>query len=155
MNIKYMIKLKENGNLHGKEWSKNKPMSIFEVEQLEKKYNHGKKIPKAFREYLLLAGLGSAIGVVDHDFDELHTDCKEDMEYCGYTIERPYFVFDNYSSQYSIFYLDDTREDPKIYILDPFGKIEGEEPLVRENLQGTFTTLINEAIYRIKNDILF
>ena len=153
MEIKYMTQLRDNPNISA--IGRRENWNISQIEELEIKYNNDKPFPIAFREYLYLAGDWGGTGVVNEDWDDLYKDCKEDMEYCGYSLERPYFIFDNYSSQYSIFYLDDTREDPKIYILDPFGKIEGEEPLVRENLQGTFTNLINEAIYRKKNDLLF
>lgn len=128
---------------------------MSKIEALEAKYNNNKPFPKAFREYLYLAGDWGGTGVVNEDWDDLRTDCQEDLDRFGYKIERPYFVFDNYDSQYSIFFLDEEAEDPKVYILDPYGKKDGEYDLVRPGFISTFSKLINEAIYRIKNDIPF
>ncbi len=131
------------------------PMSLVEISELEIKFNQGSNFPKAFREYLFLAGKWSGEGVVNNDFEDIREDCDEDMEYWGYSLDRPYFVFDQLDSQYSIFYLDDDKEDPLIYILHPSGKKEGMYPLVRSNHMGTFTQLIDEAIHRVKNNIPF
>ncbi|WP_028888314.1 hypothetical protein [Tenacibaculum ovolyticum] len=153
MEIKYMKKLeaeKQVGKIAPRE-----PMELKEIKQVEEKFNSGKIFPLAFREYLFLAGKWGGEGIVDPDFDDVREDCEEDLEYCGYSMERPYFVFDILDGQSSIFYLDEEDEDPQIHILDPYGKKRGEFPLVRPNFMGTFSKLINEAIHRIKKDISF
>lgn len=153
MEIKYMQKLKANPNI-GKRYLI-EGLKETQIQKLEAKYNNGNEFPKAFREYLFIGGIKGGTGVVYNNFDDLFEDCEEDMEYCKYSIERPFFIFDNYDGQYSIFFLDEKDEDPKIYILDPFGKKRGEFPLVRPSFLETFSKLINEAIYRIKNDVPF
>jgi hypothetical protein len=153
MEIKYLKQLKDNPNL--KSWTSIRGWELSKIEALETKYNKGRKFPLAFREYLFLAGDFGGTGVVNEDWDDLHADCQEDLNYFGYKVQRPYFVFDNYDSQYKIFYLDEELEDPKIFILDPYGKNRGEFDLVRPAFINTFSKLINEAIYRIKNDIPF
>lgn len=153
MNLKYMKLLEENPMIGG-DYSI-KGLDESQIVALEKKYNLDKKFPLVFREYLLIGGEKGGTGVVDNDFDWLHEECEEDLEYCGYSMERPYFVFDRLDGQSSIFYLDEEDEDPKVYILDPYGKKEGEFPLVRPSFISTFSGLINEAIHRIQNDISF
>lgn len=152
MEIKYLNKMKEEPSFAG---YKIEGLNIQEIEKLETIYNKGEIFPKSFREYLYLGGKKGGTGVVDNDFKELHFDCQEDLKRFNYKVERPYFVFDNYDSQYSIFFLDEEFEDPKIYILDPYGKNRGEYDLIRPGFIVTFSKLINEAIYRIKNDIPF
>ena len=154
MEIKYLKQLKDNPNLKPSIGPR-EGWELSKIEALETKYNNGKKFPLAFREYLFLAGDWGGTGVVNEDWDDLREDCQEDLNYFGYKVERPYFVFDNYDSQYSIFYLDEELEDPKLFILDPYGKNRGEFDLVRPSFISTFSKLINEAIYRIKNDIPF
>ncbi|MCK8482332.1 hypothetical protein [Psychroserpens algicola] len=65
---------------------------------LELSLNDEQQFPKAFREYLFLAGKKSGTGVVDNDFKDLKVTCNDDMKYCGYELDRPYFVFDNLDS---------------------------------------------------------
>ena len=153
MEIKFMSKLEKAQKLLGS--GIRKPYNESQIKDLEEQFNKGKKFPRAFREYLFLAGEYGGTGVVDEDWEEIREDCEEDLEYCGYSMERPYFVFDRLDGQYSIFYLDEEDEDPKVYILDPYGKKEGEFPLVRPSFISTFSGLINEAIHRIQNDISF
>lgn len=153
MEIKFMSKLEKAQKLLGS--GIRKPYNESQIKDLEEQFNKGKKFPRAFREYLFLAGEYGGTGVVDEDWEEIREDCEEDLEYCGYSMERPYFVFDRLDGQYSIFYLDEEDEDPKIYILDPCGKKEGEFPLVRLSFISTFSGLINEAIHRIQNNISF
>lgn len=152
MEIKYLKNMKDNPSFPS---YKIEGISIEKIEALETKYNKGNPFPKAFKEYLFLGGIKGGTGVVDNDFDDLQTDCKEDLDRFGYNVERPYFIFDNYDSQYSIFFLDEDLEDPKIFILDPYGKNRGEFDLIRPGFISTFSKLINEAIHRIKNDIPF
>jgi hypothetical protein len=153
MEIKYLKQLKDNPNL--KSWTTIRGWDMTKIEALETKYNKGKKFPLAFREYLFLAGDFGGTGVVNEDWDDLHSDCQEDLKRFDYKVERPYFVFDNYDSQYSILFLDEELEDPKIYILDPYGKNRGEFDLIRPGFISIFSKLINEAIHRIKNNIPF
>lgn len=152
MEIKYLNKMNDNPSFAG---YKIEGLENSQIEMLEEKMNKGEKFPLAFREYLFLGGKKGGTGVVDNDFEELRADCQEDLNRFSYKMERPYFVFDNYDSQYSIFFLDEVDEDPKLYILDPYGKNRGEFDLIRPSFISTFSKLIDEAIYRIKNNIPF
>lgn len=154
MEIVYLKTLKDNPNL--------KP-SIGPIEgweeakilELETKYNNGNLFPKAFREYLFLAGDWGGTGVVNEDWDDIRKECDEDMEYCGYSLDRPYFVFDYLDGQASIFFLDEDNDDPVCYILDPHSKKEGEFDLVRPMFLPSFKALIEEAIHRINTNTPF
>ena len=75
MEIKFMKTLKANHTLSG-DWSKNRPMTEEEILNLEGKYNGSKNFPLAFREFLLLAGKGSGVGVVDYDWEILQEDLQ-------------------------------------------------------------------------------
>lgn len=115
MELKYMRTLKESPNL-----SQRIPLEglndkiILKIRDL---FNQGKKFPEAFEEYLSVGGKSEATGVVFEwdDFEVLREDCEEDLENTGYTVDRPYFVFDQLDSIYSIFFLDKEKEDPDIY----------------------------------------
>jgi hypothetical protein len=88
------------------------------IEKLEQEYNEGRQFPRALREYLFLAGdfsyahcglLGSIIE--ENEFE------RERLKRAGKTIERPFFVFEASDSDSLFFYLDETAEDPQIYVL--------------------------------------
>jgi len=150
MQIKYLKQLEsvdQVGNIAPRE-----PMTLDEITSLEEKFNSSNEFPIAFREYLFLAGKWGGTGVIDDDFEEIREECDEDLEYTGYTLERPFFVFDKLDGQYSIFFLDEDKEDPDVYILYPSGAYEGHEPLLRD-VKYTFSKMINDSIYRAKNNI--
>lgn len=150
MELKYMQQLKDNPNLLVGVTLEG--LGEDRILVLESKFNKGKKFPLSFREYLVLGGVKGGTGVVDNDFEELREDCEESLEYTGYKMDRPYFVFDQLDSQYSIFFLDKEKEDPDIYILDAFAKKEENWPLYRD-VKYTFSKMINDAIYRRLNNI--
>ncbi len=157
MDFIYMNQLQMNSNLHNEDWSENRPMEESEIIQLEAKYNKGRKFPKAFREYLFLAGKGSAVGVIDHDFDYLLNNLQDMVEYTNDKLDRPFFIFNEHSGFFSIFFLDENKEDPDVYIYTPGGDKNRDSELVTLKTANnyTFSGLINEAIRRIKNDIPF
>lgn len=143
--------LKSNPELH-----KGFPMegwSEDQIQALELKYNKGNKFPRAFREYLELAGGYGGTGVVYEDWDELREDCEFDMERFGVVLERSFFVFDDRMDSYRIFFLDENREDPTVYILNPVRGEHDREPLLKPSLNGTFSNLINTAIRHIKGNL--
>lgn len=149
MEIKYLKKLEINPNLSPT--LPRRGWNITQIEALEAQYNEGKPFPRAFREYLFLAGDWGGTGVVNEDWDWVRGRSDHDMKALGYELDRPYFVFEEYDSQFFIFYLDETDEDPIVYILDPYNYLNGSEPLVRGTLTGRFSNLINVAITTILN----
>ena len=151
MDIKYMEQVKDNPALKG---FRNEPMTITEISKLESKYNEGREFPKAFREFLFLAGNFNCYHFDDlgEGIDQLQQYAKEDLEMAGQKIDRPFFSFSVYNSQYSVIFLDETKDDPKIYLISPFLAKGGSEPLIKPN-GWDFTALVNESIRRIKNNI--
>ncbi|CAA0155680.1 hypothetical protein [Tenacibaculum maritimum] len=154
MKLKYMQKLKDNPNLIGESWAVNKGLSKEDTLVLSDKFNGGKEFPLVFNEFLALAGESNGLDIVaiSDDFEQLREDCEESLEYTGYKMDRPYFVFDQLDGQYSIFFLDEDMEDPDVYILFPTGAYGSGEPLLR-NVKYTFSKMINDAIYRRLNNI--
>ena len=76
------------------------------------------------------------------------------LEQVGEKIERPFFAFDVYNSQYSVVFLDEDEEDPKVYLISPFLAKGGKVPLIKAN-GFIFSDLVNESIRRVKNNIAF
>lgn len=152
MNIEYVTQIKENVKLRS---FINRGFSIDKIKQIESKYNYGKEFPKAFREFLFLAGDFNNFGFDDIDgIEALQEYAKEDMEMAGQTLNRPFFAFDVLDSMYSVILLDEINEDPKVYLLMPFLAKGGSQPLMKPN-GWNFTDLVNENIRRVKNDISF
>jgi hypothetical protein len=151
MEITYLKNLEFNPEL-----VKGHPMRGWDEDQildLELKYNKGNSFPKAFREYLYLAGDYGGTGVINENWDQLREDCKEDMKDFGVELDREFFIIDELDSMYSIFFLDKNEEDPTIYIFNAAREENDIEPLLKASLIGTFSQLINEAIRRRKNNI--
>lgn len=153
MTIEYLKKIVENPVLDD---FKNRPMSIEDIEKLEKKYNNGKEFPKAFREYLFLAGNFNNFGLDDlgEGLDELQNIAKEELDWCNQKIDRPFFTFSVYDSCYSVIFLDETNENPKVYLVMPFLAKRGTEQLIKAN-GWEFKALVEEYIHRVKNNIPF
>lgn len=152
MTIEYVTQIKENVKLRS---FINRGFSIDKIKQIESKYNHGKEFPKAFREFLFLAGDFNNFGFDDIDgIEALQEYAKEDMEMAGQTVNRSFFAFDVLDSMYSVILLDEINEDPKVYLLMPFLAKGGSQPLIKPN-GWNFTDLVNENIRRLKNNISF
>lgn len=148
----YMKNLLNNPNLSP--YATLEGLSEEKIIALEAKYNDGNSFPIAFREYLSIAGIVSGTGVVDNDFDDLYERLEEHIGWTGYKIERPFMAFDKLDGQFTIFFLDEEKEDPDCYIFYPSGKKEGHSPLLWP-CELTFSELVNEAIRRKKNNIPF
>lgn len=150
-----MVNLKNNLSLPNT-IAKSEGLSIYEIENLEQKYNYGKKFPKAFREYLFLSGeyFNGGFDTLGEGLDQLQKYAKEDMEMAGQILNKPFFAFDVLDSMYSVILLDETDDNPKVYLLMPFLEKGGSEPLLKPN-GWDFTALVNESIRRVKNNISF
>lgn len=156
MEIKFMKTIETNHTLTG-DWSKNRPMTEEEVLSLEEKYNNNKKFPLAFREFLLLAGKGSGIGIVDEDWEMLQEDLQEFYDVYKFKMDRPIFPFDRADggAVFTFFYLDEDKEDPDCYLLMQGGYEDKDSPIIKSANGYTFSGLINEAVRRIKEDLPF
>ena len=151
MEIKYLKKLNETPVMVS---HKTEGISIQEIEALESKYNGGKAFPKAYREYLFLAGKGHGMELDEaFGFDWLHEKSAEVLAETGLTIGRPYFVMDQLDAceQFGFFYLDEDEDDPIIYNCDPYSHIEDGEDLIKPYLQKQFSKYIEALIESAKS----
>ncbi|PTX60505.1 hypothetical protein C8N46_106150 [Kordia periserrulae] len=154
MEILYMQKLKDNIVLNK---VRIEGISTEAILDLETKYNNSNPFPKAFREYLYLAGKISGTGIVWNDWEMLQEDLQEFFETFNYSIGRPIFPFNKRDggSIFSFFYLDEDKDDPDCYHLMSGDYVGEKSPVIRSSNNYTFSGLINEAIRRIKNNIPF
>lgn len=157
MEIKYLHQVVENPTLEG---FTNRKLSTEKIEELETKFNAGKEFPLAFREFLYLAGDFNNFGFDDlgKGLDEFQNFALKEIKAAGQKVDRPFFAFDVYDSVYSVIFLDETEEDPKVYFISPFLAAEGFWPLIKVPEGGfkenyTFTELVNESIRRCKYNL--
>lgn len=149
MTIKFLNAIIKNPNL--KSWS-NKGLGEQEIAKLEQKYNNGKKLPISIEEFLFLAGDINNIGFdTHHTIFRLQESARENLEYCGHKIDRPFFAFDHLDDceQFTFVYLDEDQNDPDVYIAEPY-YVKYGHPLVHRYRDYTFSSLVNEHIRRIK-----
>lgn len=152
MTIEYLIKVQENPKVNN---FTNRGFSEVKIQEIESKYNKGKEFPKAFREFLYLAGDFNNFGFDDIDgIIDLQELAREELEMVGQKVEKPFFAFDVHDSTYCVIFLDETKEDPKVYLISPFLAKGGSEPLIKPN-GWIFSDLVNESIRRVKNNIPF
>jgi hypothetical protein len=153
MNITYLKELEQNSKLTH---FTNKGLPIDAIIELETKYNNSNPFPTAIREFLFLAGEDNTIGFdTHHSIDILQQRAKENLEYCKQKIDRPFFAFDQLvdCEQFTFVYLDEDQNDPDVYLAEPYAALEEGDPLVRRYKKYTFSSLVNEHIRRIKNDL--
>lgn len=149
MNIEYLTQVRQNPKL--KDFV-NRGFSLEKIKEIEQIFNKGKEFPKAFREFLFLAGDFNNFGFDDIDgIIELQKYVKEDLEKTEQEVNDAFFAFSVYDAQYSVVFLDDAEDDPEVFIIDPYEAKEGGV-LVRSN-GWKFTDLVNERIRRVKNNI--
>lgn len=150
MEIIYQKILEKNKVIKGSSFE-NEGMTIEKIIILENKYNNGNQFPKAFREYLYLAGEFNNLGFDDYalGLDEFQNTVKDSLQYCKFTVEQPYIAFDG-GDEYLIIFLNTTEENPEVSILSPYGAKEKRFPLIRPT-GFKFKELVNEYIGRINN----
>lgn len=157
MALEYMQNLKDNLNLPNSV-APTEGLSISKIESLELKHNNGKLFPKAFREYLSLAGEFNNIGFDDNGIglDALQDLAKKNLKYNKRTIPRPFFAFDSLYAceQFYFFYLDENKDDPDIYSCYPYYEADGV-PLVERAKDFTFSGLVNKYIWLKQRNLPF
>lgn len=153
MIIKYLVQLEQNKKLTH---FTNEGLSLAKISELEQRFNQGKPFPVAIREFLFLAGENNTVGFDTHaSMERLQESAKENLEYCKQKIDRPFFAFDQLvdCEQFTFVYLDENQNDPDVYLCEPYSAKAGRIELVRRYSDFTFSSLVNDHIYRIKNDI--
>ncbi|WP_330441915.1 SMI1/KNR4 family protein [Flavobacterium sp. C4GT6] len=118
MKIEYLKELELNPYRHGDPDMNNDPISLTEIENLERLYNNGKPFPKALKELLFLAGKYCYVleyGAFDSQ-QEIQDYVRELLEEDNISIQRPFFVIDVYNagSQFLYVYLDEGN-NPAVY----------------------------------------
>ncbi len=152
MTIEYLTQMKENPKINN---FVNRGFSEDKIKEIELKYNSGIEFPKAFREFLYLGGDFNNVAFDDIDgILQLQDLAKEELEMAEQKVEKPFFAFSVYNSQYSVIFLNETNPDPKVYLISPFLAIDNVVQLIEPN-GWNFTALVNESIRRIKNNIPF
>lgn len=124
MDIQYMKMLQENPELilGGNPIFRNKPINfpndpMIGIEEMEKEFNDAKPFPKAFREFLFLAGDFCYVHHSDADYREANEFVRESLTDHGFSLGRPFFVFAYGPSEDIFFYLDEGDDDPHLYSL--------------------------------------
>ncbi|MCB0514952.1 MAG: hypothetical protein R2798_02165 [Chitinophagales bacterium] len=150
MEIKILKQMESTPKLNG--WV-NKGLTIEEIQDLETLYNQGNLFPTALREFLFLAGNFPNIGFGLHDnIWRLQQRAREGLADYELEITRPFFAFDHLDScsSFTLVYLDENQEDPDVYTATPYLIEDFGEPFINRYKDYTFSSLVNEHIYRIK-----
>lgn len=149
MKIKYLKELEENRKLAG--W-KNEGMTVNEIKKLEEEYLQGEEFPRAYREFLFLAGKHSYIEADIMDWDWMIEEAEERFEQYNISkIKRPIWITDQLDQceQFGFIYLDEGVEDPIIYNCRP-AYVELGDKLIEPRPQGKFSNYINVCVERAK-----
>lgn len=155
MNIQYLQKLKETPKIGS---DKIIGVSESEIEKAEQKCNV--KFPKAYKEFLFLAGKDrGALPLMDTaDLETISSDwhqeiMREEMEETGLgkQLTRPFWLFaeSNGCEVFYFFYLDENTEDPNVYLVN-YG--QQDRTKIIEPLNDPFSIFIEKKIktaYRI------
>jgi hypothetical protein len=129
----------------------NEGLSMEQIRDLQEKFNKGKRFPKAFEEYLFIAGEYNNVAYDSPDgLEELQEEVKVALESYGQTIDRPYFAFHSVDWNFLAILLDETDEDPKVYVFEPGVAKKTGSPVIRY-AEFTLSKNINERIRRIKD----
>lgn len=148
MEIKYLKSVEQHPTLDG---FTNRGLSIEQIRELEDKFNNGKPFPKAFQEYLFLAGDFNNIAFDSpQGLDSLQDEVKRALRAYDKTVDRPYFAFDVIDWNFMVILLDESAEDPKVYLCEPGRAKRNGEPVLRDP-EYSFTEIVNEHIKRIKD----
>ena len=118
MKIEYLKELELNPCDYIYSHFVNEPISLTEIENLERLYNNGKSFPKALKELLFLAGAYCYIldyGIFNSQ-QEMQDFVRELLAEDNLSIERPFFVIDVYNAgdQFLYVYLDE-GDNPAVY----------------------------------------
>lgn len=95
------------------------PISLAEIEELEREYNKRAPFPRSLRELLYLAG--KFCNVLDYgnttSQKELQIEARGDLADYDREINRPFYAIDIYNAgeQFLFVYLDDNQNDPMLY----------------------------------------
>ena len=148
MEIKFLTRFSKIKSIGG--WE-TKGLSINQIVELENKYNNGNKFPVAYREYLYIGGESHGLRLDEgKGFDWLYEMAQKELDENGQSIDRPYFVIDQLDAceQFGFIYLDESEEDPIVYICKPPYVQDGFnliEPYEQKQLSNVIDALIDSA----------
>lgn len=147
MDIKYLQALDKNRKIGVREIE---GVSEEEIQKVEEKFNI--KFPRAYREFLFLAGeYKGALPLYDtSNLKTLASDWHQElmyevMEEFGTKIDRPFWLYaeSNGCEQFVFFYLDE-GDDPYIHIVD-YDDNDDDKQVVKKS-KNTFSKGIEGAI---------
>ncbi|WP_298544760.1 hypothetical protein [uncultured Aquimarina sp.] len=149
MEIKYLKSFADNPTLAG--WT-NKGLSIAQIQDLEIQYLNGAQFPRAYREFLFLAGERTYIEADIVDWEDMIEDAEEQFEIYGISkIDRPIWITDQVDAcqQFGFIYLDENVEDPIIYNCRP-AYVDLGDKFIEPRPQGVFSNYIDVCVERAK-----
>jgi|GEM_PF-705012 len=120
---------------------------LLAIHKLETTYNGGHPFPMVLRELLFIGGRSN--WVMGGRFPDEHDHVAFLLHEEGLTIERPFFVLEEWESGFHFIYLDEATEDPIVYVSD--FETEEDGTLSITALEHTVSGLINRiAIERLQ-----
>jgi len=146
MEIQYLNNLKDNPVIY-----EDRIEGISEEQIITYEQNLRVTFPLAYREFLFLAGkyhgeltllegTSSIEKLVNSDFQKYFK--KEYIDLFNVNIKRPHWIFSTGSQAFYFFYLDESIEDPKVYLVQLEGK--GEHEIIPS--VDTFSEFINGVV---------
>ena len=145
MEIVYLKRLLDYPKLAN--WQ-NKGMTIKEIENLESKYNNGNPFPKAYREFLFIAGEMTYLETATDEFDWMQEKAREELQECGKTIDRPFFVIDQLDACtiFGFIYLDENVDDPIVYNCHAHESYWSDIEFVKKSTHNPFSKFIDACL---------
>jgi len=150
MDITYLQKLKDTPEINTSSF-KIKGISEEEISKYEKQLKI--KFPKAYKEFLYLAGghhgylmmLRGHSGIEELANPEVQKYLNNKKQRAGVNIKRPYWIFTEEDDVFYFFYLDENTDDPKVYVCD-WGFREAEiEPYYKYTFSQYLYSLIKNS----------
>ncbi|NQX86328.1 MAG: SMI1/KNR4 family protein [Flavobacteriaceae bacterium] len=124
--------------------------SESEIIQLEQSFNNGNTFPRAYREYLFLAGKFSWILEQGEELPELMSSFNFYLEPTGIVMTRPFVPFGVTGPGHEGFYICylDEGDDPSVHIVymaDPFEREARDLPEM-ELVHQSFSYFVNSCV---------
>lgn len=156
MEIEYLNSLKENLKPRSVK-SKSRGLSVERIVELENEINNGNNFPKAYREFLYLAGDYNPIGL-DYAFEGLKNGedipaikrvAEIEMNKNRLSIKRPYVILHYYNDDDFIFIYLDEGDNPQPYamVLNPLKGMDHTFPIKGDDSLSSFVDgLVDRAL---------
>lgn len=162
MEIQYLITLKKEIESGYKFSSPNKTEGISEAKINQAEILLGIQFPKAYKEFLFLAGEGIGFGfgnAIDYAFDwaieDFQQDAEEELARKNITIPQPFWNFaEADGGEFFLFFFLNDGENPPIYAFETIDSdtiFEEGLPKGVRKISDTFSSRIDELIKHHQN----